>query len=162
MKQRDELISWLNDAYAMELTNVEILQGHIADMDEFPEIQMHLKQHLGETHQHAARLRMCLENIGAKVSRSKVGLGKLMGMWQGRSTSMFNDEVVKDVLSESAAEHFEVASYKSLIAAAEQLGETRIIEVCQENLKEDQAMADWVDGQVPILTRRFMTTQLSE
>src|SRR6476620_5243963 len=100
MKQRDELISWLNDAYAMELTNVKILEGHIEDMNDFPEIQAHLKQHLAETRIHAERVKSCVENLGAKISRSKVGLGKLMGLWQGRSTSMFNDEVVKDVLSE--------------------------------------------------------------
>ncbi|MDB6029263.1 MAG: Protein yciE [Verrucomicrobiales bacterium] len=162
MKQRDELISWLNDAYAMELSNMKILEAHIDDMDAFPEIKARLQQHLGETRQHAERMKKCIESIGAKVSRSKVGFGKVLGMLQGRSSSLFNDEVVKDVLSESATEHFEVASYRSLIAAAEQLGETRVIEACQQNMQEDMAMADWVDGQVPALTRRFMDTQLAE
>jgi ferritin-like metal-binding protein YciE len=162
MKQRDELISWLNDAYSMELTNLKILEGHIDDMDEFPEIRAKLQQHLGETRLHAERLKQCIHEIGAKVSMSKAGFGKILGMIQGRSSSMFNDEVVKDVLSESATEHFEVASYKSLIAAAEKLGESRIVEACRQNLQEDMAMADWVDGQVPALTRRFMETQLTE
>ncbi len=162
MTQRDELISWLNDAYAMEETNIKILEGHIDDMKGYPEIRARLQQHLSETRQHAARLKACIESIGAKISRSKMGLGKILGTLQGRSTSMFHDEVVKDVLSESATEHFEVASYKSLIAAAEKLGETRIIDACKQNLLEDEAMAQWVDNQVPQLTRRFMETQLAE
>lgn len=162
MKRRDELISWLNDAYAMELTNIKILEGHIEDMAHFPEIQMKLQQHLGETRQHAERMKRCIEGIGAKISRGKAGLGKVLGVLQGRSSSMFNDDVVKDVLSESATEHFEVASYRSLIAAAEQLGESRVVEACQENMKEDLAMAEWVDRQVPGLTRHFMERQLAE
>ncbi len=145
----------------MEVSNIEILEGHIKDMGEYPEIQERLKQHLGETRQHAARIKSCIEAIGAKISRSKVGFGKVLGMLQGRSSSIFHDEVVKDVLSESAAEHFEVASYKSLIAAAERLGETQIVDACRQNLQEDMAMANWVDDQVPNLTRRFMETQLS-
>jgi ferritin-like metal-binding protein YciE len=162
MKQRDELISWLNDAYAMEETNVRILEGHIDDMREYPEIRARLQKHLIETREHAARMKQCIEGIGAKISRSKMGFGKILGTLQGRSSSLFHDEVVKDVLSESATEHFEVASYQSLIAAAEKLGETRIIEACKQNLEEDQAMANWVDGQVPLVTRRFMETHLSE
>lgn len=158
--QRDELISWLNDAYAMELTNIKILEGHIKDTEEFPDIQSHLQQHLAETRQHAERVKLCLEGIGAKVSRAKAGIGRLMGQFKGRSSSMFNDDVVKDVLSESATEHFEVACYKSLIAAAEQLGESRVAQACRRNMEEDLAMADWIDGQVPQVTRRFMDTKL--
>ena len=161
MTKSEELISWLNDAYSMELTNVKILEDHIKDADEFPEIQGRLRQHLGETRQHADRIKQCIEIIGGKVSRTKAGLGSIMGHLKGKSTSMFNDEIIKDVLSESATEHFEVACYKSLIAAAENLGRTEVVNACRRNMEEDMAMADWVDDQVPILTRRFMDTKLA-
>jgi ferritin-like metal-binding protein YciE len=159
--QKEELIAWLNDAYAMEQTNLKILEGHIKDAEEFPEIQGRLRQHLAETRQHAERMRHCIEMIGGKLSRTKSALGGILGRFQGSSTSMFHDDIVKDALSESAAEHFEVACYKSLIAAAEQLGREDVVSACRENMQEDMAMADWVDEQVPGLTRRFMTTKLA-
>jgi ferritin-like metal-binding protein YciE len=106
-------------------------------------------------------MKNCIESIGGKVSRGKVGLGSLLGSLKGRSSSMYKDEIVKDVLSESATEHFEVACYKSLIAAAEKLGEPKVVEACEKNMKEDEAMAQWVDDQVPEVTRRFMTTKLT-
>ena len=162
MKQRDELISWLNDAYAMELTSLKTLEGHIEDLCHYPEIQSRLVQHRDETQQHAARLKVCIEDIGANVSRRKAGLGTILGILHGRASRIYRDEVVKDVLSDSATEHLEVASYRSLLAAAEKLGETRIIEACVQNMQEDMAMADWLDGQVPHLTRRFMEMQLVE
>ena len=161
MTKMDELISWLNDAYAMEISNIRTLERHIKDADEFPDMQQRLEEHLGETRMHASRIKECIEMVGGKVSRSKAGLGELMGRFKGRSTGMFNDEVVKDVLSDSATEHFEVACYRSLIAAAEQLGKSEIVSACRQNLEEDQAMADWVDDKVPEITRRFMDTKLA-
>jgi ferritin-like metal-binding protein YciE len=161
MTQKEELVNWLNDAYSMEITNAKILEGHIKDMSEFPDIQSRLKQHLGETRMHAQRLNDCITEIGEKVSSTKKGLGNVMGILKGRSSSVFQDDVVKDVLSESATEHFEVACYKSLIAAAEEMNQPRVMQICRENMGEDQAMADWVDSQVPLVTRRFMETRLS-
>lgn len=161
MKERDELINWLNDAYSMELSNIKILEGHIKDMEAFPDIQTRLKQHLTETRGHAQRLKDCIEGIGEKVSGTKATLANMVGVLKGRSSSMFNDDVVKDVLSESATEHFEVACYRSLIAAAEKMGEERVLDVCRKNMEEDQRMADWVDEQVPHLTRRFLDKEMA-
>lgn len=161
MTRKEELANWLNDAYSMEITNAKVLEGHIKDMHDFPDIQARLKQHLGETRMHAQRLKDCISEIGEKISATKSGLGNVMGMLKGRSSSVFQDDVVKDVLSESATEHFEVACYKSLIAAAEEMNQPRVMQACRENMEEDKAMADWVDGQVPTITRRFMETRLA-
>lgn len=160
MTRREELLHWLNDAYSMELTNIKILEEHIRDAEQFPEIQGRLRSHLGETRRHADRVRHCIEDIGGKVSRSKAMLGNMLGRMKSMSTGMFNDELVKNALSDSATEHFEVACYKSLIAAAEDLGEERVIHACRQNMEEDQAMADWVDSQVPHVTRRFLHSDM--
>jgi len=161
MTQKEELVNWLNDAHAMENTNIKILKEHIEDAEDFPELQARLHQHYKETEQHAERIKNCIEAIGGRVSRGKVSLGTLLGNLKGFSSSMYKDDIVKDVLSESASEHFEVACYRSLIVAAEKLGEPRVVEACQRNMKEDEAMAQWVDDQVPEVTRRFMTTKLT-
>jgi len=161
MTQREELINWLNDAHAMERSNVKVLKGHIEDAHDFPELQSRLMQHLAETEQHAERIRTCIESIGGKVSRGKLSIGTLLGNLAGRSSSLYHDDVVKDTLSDSATEHFEVACYKSLIAAADRLGESRVAEVCKRNMEQDEAMANWIDDHVPEITNRFMMTKLS-
>ena len=47
-------------------------------------------------------------------------------------------------------------NYRALIAAAEQAGEARAVAVLQENLREEEAMARWLEERLPELTRRYL------
>jgi ferritin-like metal-binding protein YciE len=78
---------------------------------------------------------------------------------QGMSTGAAEDELVKNALSDYAAEQFEVASYRSLIAAAEELGDQETVSACQENLREDEEMARWLEQQLPAVTQAFLRTK---
>ena len=51
---------------------------------------------------------------------------------------------------------FEIASYKSLIAAAESAGETEVARVCQEILQDEEEMAAWLDERVPEVTQLYL------
>jgi ferritin-like metal-binding protein YciE len=51
---------------------------------------------------------------------------------------------------------FEMANYRVLIAAAEACGETEIKRLCEESLREEEAMATWLDQQIPMVTRRYL------
>ena len=92
----------------------------------------------------------------------KSGAAKLSGMAQGASTGLARDELVKNVLSDYAAEHMEIASYRSLIAAAEELAQPRIAELCRANLREEEAMARWLEEQIDGATRAFLQETLAE
>ena len=60
-------------------------------------------------------------------------MGKIGGFFRGISTGMAKDEVVKNALTDYAAEHFEIAGYTSLIAAAQAIGVQQTAAVCQQN-----------------------------
>lgn len=47
-------------------------------------------------------------------------------------------------------EHHEIACYRSLIGAAEELGDAETAELCTEILREEEAMADGSSGGFPI------------
>jgi ferritin-like metal-binding protein YciE len=64
---------------------------------------------------------------------------------------VFTDPLVKNVIAELAAEHFEVAAYTALIAAAEHAGEAEVARLCRLNRGEDEDMAEWLDAQIPIV-----------
>jgi ferritin-like metal-binding protein YciE len=51
----------------------------------------------------------------------------------------------------------EIASYTILIAAAEHLGETEIARVCNQNLREEVAMADWLKSNLQPTTAKFLS-----
>jgi ferritin-like metal-binding protein YciE len=72
------------------------------------------------------------------------------------TTKFARDERVKDFLAAYGTEYFEVACYKSLIAAASAAGEEQIVPLLEQNLKEDAAMAGWLDMNVAAITRDYL------
>lgn len=150
MKDRKEVLtSWLNDAYAMEKALVPVLENHAKDAEHQPDVRERDLQHAEETKRHATMVEQCLERLGEKPSRTKSVLGKMMGEMQAVSTGMFKDEVVKNFIADYAAEHFEIASYRSLVAAARELGEEEIARTCEEILKDEERMAGWLEENMP-------------
>ena len=156
MDAKQQLYAWLNDAHATEVALEKILVNHVADATEFPEVRDRLQEHLGETRRHAQMLRDCIESTGGKLSTVKSLLGSVVGRVEAVGTGMFADQIIKNMLMDAAAERFETASYRSLIAAAEEMGEQHIASVCREILAEDEAMAKWLDTQVAQVTREFL------
>ena len=75
----------------------------------------------------------------------KSALSALFGQVQSVSTGLFSDELMKNALSDYAAEQFEIACYRSLVVAAEELGDARVAALCRANLQEDEAMARWLE-----------------
>jgi ferritin-like metal-binding protein YciE len=68
------------------------------------------------------------------------------------STALARDELVKNALHDYATEYFEMASYKSLIAAAQDIGDQETVNVCQQILQDEESMAAFLDQQLPIIT----------
>ncbi len=146
---RDQLISWLDDAHAMEMGLSAILDQHANAKGELPELAARRRRHAEETRVHAARLRTCLEMLGAQPSSVKAGFSTLVGNVEGASTAVFGDELMKNALADYASEHFEIACYRALIAAAEEADEARLIPLLEETLSEEEAMAEWLAERVP-------------
>ena len=159
---RDELIAWLNDAHAMEQTLIPILDNHARDADrDRPAAAARLREHVWETRRHVQRLEECLGLLGTSPSMITSALSSLMGSIESVGTAALGDEVVKNVLMDYAAEQFEVACYKALVAAANEIGEARIARLCQENLLEDEAMANWLDRQIPLMVTSFQRRRVA-
>ncbi len=153
MPPKDQIIAWLQDAHAMEQSLANALQQHIRDARDLPEIRERLERHLEETRRHGQRVQTCLESLGAEPSTVKSAAAGAMGALQGMSTGMFRDELVKNALADYAMEHFEMACYSSLASAAEDAGLSEIARVCREIFGEEAEMADWLEEQIPEITR---------
>jgi ferritin-like metal-binding protein YciE len=159
MSPKDELLSWLNNAYAMELALVEVLDNHARDAAGLPHMRERLKSHIGETRIQADRLKNVIEGVGGKVSNTKALLGNLLGQLNAVSTGLYRDELVKNALGDFASEQLEIACYTSLIAAAEEIGLAQVAEVCRQNLNEEKAMGSWLEQQIPEITRSYLRTE---
>jgi ferritin-like metal-binding protein YciE len=146
---KDRLIAWLNDAHAMEQGLVQILETHSRRAGEVPEIGARAAEHADETREHADRIRQCLDILGTTPSTAKSAFSTMMGAVEGASTAVFSDELMKNILADYAAEHFEIAAYTALIRAAEEEGESEIVALLEENLREEERMAQWLFDRIP-------------
>ena len=151
MSRTDQLISWLNDAYAMETGLVPILRNHADDAKEDREMMERLARHAEETKHHAELVKSCIEKLGGQPGTVRAGLSALMGGFESIATAPFHDELVKNALMDYASEHFEIACYTALVAAARHAGRDDIARVCKEILDEERAMARWLEGQIPVV-----------
>lgn len=161
MDQRDTLIGWLNDAHALEKSLEPVLENHAKDAANHPEMAQRIQQHLQETRRHADLVRGCVERLGGSTSTVKNTLGKVTGFFQGLSTEPARDELVKNALSDYAAEHFEIASYRALIAGARALGETEVARVCEEILQDEERMARFLEQNLPMVVQQYLNADVA-
>jgi ferritin-like metal-binding protein YciE len=158
--RRETLIGWLNDAYAMEMGIIPVLENHVKDADKHPEIQTRLRAHLEQTRRQADQVKMLVERLGGSTSAIKTTMGTIGGFFAGLSTGAAPDELVKNALADYSTEHFEIASYKALIAGAQALGETEVVRVCEQILREEEEMARWLESNLPMVVNMYLGTEV--
>lgn len=152
--KREQLIKWLNDAHALEEEIVKILEKQAEDLD--GEDKQEVQRHIETTKKQANQVEQLIQNMGGEVSKLKEGGANLMGMMSGFMGSMAKDKKVKYAIVDHATEHFEMASYLSLMAAAKELGEEEVVKVCEEIIKEEEEMAKILKEKIPSVTIKFL------
>jgi ferritin-like metal-binding protein YciE len=153
---REWLTQWLRDAHAMEEQAETMLAGQLSRLESYPELSKKIREHLEETKAQASRLKTCLDRIGDGASTMKDTGAKLMAIAQSVSGVFAGDEVMKGSLASYTFEHMEIASYTILIAAAEAAGEKDVVQACEQNLREEVAMADWLKKHLGPTTTKFL------
>ncbi len=156
MNKREQIVDWLNDAYAMERALQVTLEKQANSAEAHRAIRERAAIHLDETRAHAERVGECLEMLGSSRSTIKTAASQVLETGKKYMTMFARDERVKDYLAATGAEHFEVACYKALIAAAHAAGEERIIPLLTQNLHEDAATARWMDDNIEAVIRDYL------
>ena len=155
----ERLVQWMRDAHAMEQQAETILKNEAKRIEHYPELKSRIEHHLEETRQQAERLQTRIDQLDGGTSAIKDTMGSLMGFAQSMSGMFAGDEVLKGSLANYAFEHMEIASYKMLIATAEEVGDTDTKRVCEQNLREEEAMAEWLDEHIGSVTRQFIARE---
>jgi ferritin-like metal-binding protein YciE len=156
MTGKELIVDWLNDAHGMENALIRILEHQAKNAKDYPQVQARLEQHLEQTRRHAQLVKGRVEALGSSTSAVKTGMSSLFGQMQAVSTGAAKDEMVKNALADYAAENFEIASYTALIKAAQELGDQETVTVCQQILQDEQAMASWLQQNLPMLVQQSM------
>lgn len=152
----ERLTQWLRDAHAMESQAKTMLTGMESRIENYPQLRRRLAQHLKETQHQSQRLEDALGRLGGSRSMVKDTTASMTTMMQNMVTAMAGDEVMKGVLAGYTFEHYEIGSYRILIAAAETLGDRETARICRENLREEEDMAQWLSQNVDQITAEYL------
>lgn len=154
---KKHFVNWLRDAHAMEEQAVTMLNGQAGRIENYPSLKQRVEEHARESESQVKALEGLLARLDTSSSTVKDTTGKAAALGHGIGGMLSHDEVMKGVISNYAFEHFEIASYKVLIATAEQLGDSEAASVLRGILDQEQAMADWLDKNTDQITRDFLT-----
>jgi ferritin-like metal-binding protein YciE len=146
---KNEIIDWLRDAYAMEKGLESALQKQSKMEDLSPESRDRAATHLEETRRHAEAVKSLLQSLGSDSSTVKTGVGLMVQSAKGLTTKFASDERIKDLLDGYMMEHFEIACYTALTAAAERAGLAEVVDVCRSIIPDEQRMAETLLRSLP-------------
>ena len=134
MAPETAITNWLRDAHAMEMQAIQILKNQAQRIETYPDLRGRILEHLEETRAQAELLERCLERLGTTVSPFKDSAAAFVGNLQALGGAFMGDEVV----------------------AAEEVGDAETARVCREILRQEEAMAGWLEEHLPEITRRYL------
>lgn len=158
---RDEIIDWLRDAYAMERGLESALEKQSENDELSAEVRSRAAMHLEETRRHAEAVKSALQNLGTDTSTLKTGMGVMAQAAKGMTTKFASDERIKDLLDAYMMEHFEIACYTALAAAAERGGLAEVVDICRGIIVDEERMAQALLKSLPDEVSTYLFEQTS-
>jgi ferritin-like metal-binding protein YciE len=150
------LVDWLRDAHAMERSSVDNLDRLADRFSRHPELSVRFREHWRESLNQVVALEVCLKKLGSDTSTFKDLTSRFVRIAQAYAGAISLDEPVKDCLAAYASTHLEIATYVSLRAAALELAEPEVAQMCDEHLQRERAMAGWLEEQITEVTLEFL------
>jgi len=153
---RETLIVGLRNAYALEGQALSTMENVHARLEHYPELKTVVGRHIEETRGQQEMVERCLGGFGEQPSALKETAMKLMGNVQAMAHAAADDEVLKNLFALYAFEHFEIASYTSLIAMAEHCGEANVAQDCRQILQQEEDAASKLEALIKPVTRTYL------
>lgn len=160
--KRDTLIVALRNAYALEGQAISTMENVHGRLEHYPELKAGVAAHLEETRRQQQMLEQTLGRFGEEPSTLKDTVMKLAGNVQAMIHGTTSDEVLKNLFALYAFEHFEQASYLSLIAMAEECGEAEVASTCRTILQQEEATGEKLRAMIQPITQAYMQREAAD
>jgi len=157
----ENLNDWLRDAHAMEQQAEKMLTAQAERLEHYPALRDRIVQHIEETRWQQGVVDACITRRGTSNSVIKDIGGKLMAFGQAIGGMTASDEVVKGAMAGYVFENIEIATYTTLIAAADAVGDTDTRTACEQILVQEKAMAAWLLDHMPQVTQMFLQRSMT-
>jgi ferritin-like metal-binding protein YciE len=158
----DCYISGIKNAHALEKQAIQLMERQVERIENYPEVEQLLRQHIRETEQQIQRIEEVLHSFGEDRSLLKDLATSFSGNMAAIAHSVMQDEILKNHFANHAFENFEIASYMSLIAMAEATGHGAHLSALQTTLREEEKTAQILRDMTPDLTLKFMQRSMQD
>ncbi len=156
---RSTYVVGLQNAHALENEAIQIMSRQVERLENYPEMETRLRQHIDETRAQKQRLDEILDAHGEDNSSIKDAIQSMMGNMAALGHSLAGDEILKNSFANYAFESFEIASYKSLITMADHVGDRAAMAGLEQTLREEVAMQEWLATQIEPTTLKFLALE---
>ena len=146
---RELFVHELTDMLDAEQKLVEAL-GNQAEESSRPDLQKAFESHQQQTQKQVERLQQCFELLDEEAEETECK--GIAGIIAEHDTFKEEEEPAEDLMdifnvgAASKVESYEIAAYESLINLAQQLEETKVVRLLNQNLKEEQQTLKKMQG----------------
>lgn len=158
----EQFIHDLADIYDAEHRFFEAQQQMLPNATS-PQLRAMIEEHLVQTRQQIGNLEAIYVQLGSEPVRvtCDAAAGLVAEGEKGMREAQPNPAVRDCVIASSQAkvEHYEVAAYRGLVAAAEGMGQGQIVALLRQNLEQEEQTARLVERSVPALLERAIVRQ---
>jgi ferritin-like metal-binding protein YciE len=133
-------LSEIYDAENRLIEGQQEMVEHATDQD----LKSAIQEHLEQTRQHAVNVVSVFTELGQEARRetNEVAQGLVSeaqeGIQEAQSDALCDAAIVSAVIK---VEHFEMGSYRSLVTAANLMGQTEIERLLRENMQQEEETA---------------------
>ena len=161
-----KLVEYFNECLSVENAAIDRLQTRIQECP-LQEGKQRLQQHLEETRGHQNRLQDIITKYGGSPTDAKAHLStpkppatELMKKAlkdtvksvKGDSDNPLPEEMELIRTKEDAIlEHAEIIGYRIVMQLAERAGAQDVVPLLQQNLKDEESMANWIMDNTPVM-----------
>ncbi|MBC8139703.1 MAG: DUF892 family protein [Fibrella sp.] len=160
---RERINRYLDDAIALEALGVTSLKDMVEEATQ-PEDAALLQEHLTQTESQKRRLEVRLAELGGTSNKlkdimNKIGAAATDLLSAGKDAE---DKATRNLIQAYAVENTEVATYESLYAAANAVGDTKTAMLAKEIQAEEEAAAKKIFARISPLASVAIRVGIAE
>jgi ferritin-like metal-binding protein YciE len=129
------------------------------------DLESAIREHIEQTQLHIRNLEEVFEQLGQQPQRQTSVVAQGLVSEAQQDIQEAQNDAIRDCLIDAAVlkvEHFEMGSYRGMVTGAQQMGQTEIVNLLNENLQQEEEAARIAEQSAPELLQKAMQGEEQE
>ena len=123
------------------------------------DLESAIREHIEQTRLHIRNPEEAFEQLGQQPQRQVSVVAQGLVSEAQQDIQEAQNEAIRDCLIDAAVlkvEHFEMGCYRGMVTGAQQMGQTQIVNLLNENLQQEEQTAQIAEQSAPELLQKAM------